>query len=153
MARKKNVQQDSKIITPDIPLNGDLLLRVKKISKQTGLSHQDLIQKWVLQEELQIGLILHGKGQFTAEAKVSPKAVRQQTPVAKKKGAPKASASQKKDKYRKKLVQKVKKLKNDGMTLKKIAEAFNDKKVPTVSGAGKWYTSSISWLLKPIKAN
>ena len=50
--------------------------------------------------------------------------------------------------YRKTLIKRVQKLKKEGMTLKKIADTFNEEKVPTVSGTGKWYTSSISLLFK-----
>jgi intein-encoded DNA endonuclease-like protein len=49
--------------------------------------------------------------------------------------------------YRKTLVKKTKKLKKEGMTLKQIAETFNDEKVLTLSGTGKWYASSINNLL------
>ena len=38
-----------------------------------------------------------------------------------------------------------------GITLKKIAETFNDEKVSTVSGTGKWYASSINNLMKSKK--
>jgi hypothetical protein len=41
----------------------------------------------------------------------------------------------------------VKNLKKEGMTLVKIAEIFNEENVQTVSGKGKWYSSSITNLL------
>jgi len=49
--------------------------------------------------------------------------------------------------YRKALVKRARKLKKEDMTLKKIAETFNEEKVVTVSGTGKWYSSSIAILL------
>ena len=53
--------------------------------------------------------------------------------------------------YRKKLIKRAMKLKKEGMSDKKMADTFNDEKVPTVSGAGKWYSSSINNLLNPKK--
>jgi hypothetical protein len=45
------------------------------------------------------------------------------------------------------LAKRVKKLKKEGKTLVKIAEIFNEENLPTISGKGKWYSSSITWLL------
>ena len=53
--------------------------------------------------------------------------------------------------YRKELVKRAKMLKKDGMTHNKIAKTFNDEEIPTVSGAGKWYASSINHLLNSKK--
>ena len=53
--------------------------------------------------------------------------------------------------YRKELVKRAKMLKKEGMTHNKIAKTFNDEKVPTVSGTGKWYANSIANLLKSKK--
>ena len=39
----------------------------------------------------------------------------------------------------------------EGMTLNKIAKTFNEERVPTVSGAGKWYYSSVANLLNAKK--
>ena len=50
--------------------------------------------------------------------------------------------------YRKTLIKRAQKLKKEGMTLKKIAETFNEEKVATMSGTGNWYPSSIANLLK-----
>jgi hypothetical protein len=45
------------------------------------------------------------------------------------------------------LKRNAKKLKKEGMSQQKIAETFNEEKVATVSGTGKWYSSSINTLL------
>jgi hypothetical protein len=49
--------------------------------------------------------------------------------------------------YRKILVERAKELKKEGKTLVKIAEIFNEENLQTVSGKGKWYSSSIVNLL------
>ena len=152
MARKKAVKQASEKITLEVPVGSDLPSRLGKISKQSGLSHTDLIQKWILQEEFLIGLAKYGKEYVAAKAKKSRRAARRQIPdfeeqeetVTVEHGSPN---------YRKMLAQRAKKLKKEGMTLKKIAETFNEGKVATVSGTGKWYTSSVSWLLNSAKTN
>ena len=149
MARRKIVKKEGNSITLDVLIDADLLLRLAKISKQTGLAHKNLIQKWVLQEETLIGIT-----QKARLAEISPKAARR---VSQKtsgvKGQEKnASAGAKRLAYKSALAKRVKKLKKEGMTLKKIVETFNEEKVPTVSGAGKWHTSSITWLLNAAKA-
>jgi hypothetical protein len=49
--------------------------------------------------------------------------------------------------YRKMLIKKAKELKKEGTAFAKIAEIFNEEKLPTLSGKGKWYSGSITWLL------
>ena len=49
MAVRKNAKAQSRTINLETPLDSDLSLRLENISKQTGLSHFDLIQKWILQ--------------------------------------------------------------------------------------------------------
>ena len=49
--------------------------------------------------------------------------------------------------YRKEILKMAGTLKKKGMTHNKIAKTFNDGKIPTVSGTGKWYASSIANLL------
>jgi len=136
VARKKR-RTKNPAKTLGIQPDSDLLVRLGKISEQIGLSPQDLLQKWVLQEETLIGIMQRCKGQTAEQAAHSNVA---QTA----KAAPLDSGS---PDYRQMLVKKVKKLKKEGMTFKKIAETFNDEKVPTVSGTGNWYSSSVAWLL------
>ena len=122
-------------------VNDELLFMIKNIAKQTGISPPDLFLKWVLQEEFFIGVVLNNgkkRRQKSAEAypNVSESAEAEIVPPAP--GNPE---------YRKKLVTRIKKLKKDGMKPNKIAKTFNEEKVPTVSGKGKWYASSIHNLL------
>jgi len=155
MALRKNLKHQTKTITLDVPADSDLPSRLKKISKQTGLSPFNLIQKWVLQEESLAGLIRQTRiptKAVTEMEKASSAKGRKKNAATEPKKSPKASKTPKNADYRNMLAKRVKKLKKEGMTLEKIAATFNDEKVATVSGTGKWYTSSISWLIKPNKA-
>ena len=147
MALRKNVKKETKTITVNVPVNSDLPLKLTKISKQTGLPVYDLIQKWVLQEESMVGLMLYSKNQTAGQTGANRRTGRQ-TPAGVRGKTETAKTDTASLNYRKTLVKRVKKLKKDGMTLKKIADTFNEEKVSTVSGTGKWYTSSITWLLK-----
>ena len=126
--------------------NDELLFRIKNIVEQTGISPPDLIMKWVLQEESWIGLIQSGKDQATTQSKMTV-----DNPLQKKKRTKDVSLDRKSPEYRKELTKRAEKLKKKGMTHNKIAETFNDEKIPTVSGTGKWYASSINNLLNSKK--
>ena len=143
MVRKKNVKDrpEKELWKPLI--SDELLSRIMNIAGQTGVSPPDLIQKWVLQEESWIGLIQSGNGQTTTQSKAAVNDT-----VQEKKDAKDVSLDHKSPGYRKELVKKAKTLKKKGMTHNKIAKVFNDEKMPTVSGTGKWYAGSIDNLLK-----
>ena len=126
--------------------SAELLNRIRNIAEQTGISPPDLFLKWVLQEESLIGLIKSGKGQSTKPSKTA-----KDSPMQKEKGAKIISLDHKSTGFRIELMKRVKKLKKEGLTLKKIAETFNGEKVPTVSGTGKWYASSINNLVNSKK--
>jgi hypothetical protein len=135
----------------EIPINSDLAVRMQKISEQTGFSSQNLLQKWILQEESWIGLTQRGREQqeqVTKQEKAAQtKVSRQQVPDIQKQEKTVETAPPDSPDYRKTLVKKAKKLKKEGMTLVKIAEIFNDEKLPTTSGKGKWYPGSLVRLL------
>ena len=144
--KKKNVKSRSEESFWKPVFSAESVFRIMKIVEQTGLSPTDLVQKWILQEESLIGLLQSKKGQTTKQPKTAADVL-----VQKETGAKDLSLDHKSPGYRKELVKKAEKLKKEGMTLKKIAETFNEEKVPTVSGAGKWYSSSINILLNPKK--
>jgi hypothetical protein len=128
-------------------INDDLMNRIRIIAEQTRIPPSKLFLKWVLQEETFIGLIQGGKGQTIKQPKTAA-----DIPVQKSVPAQRESKKDARNQvYRKELVKKAEKLKKKGMTHKKIAETFNDEKVPTVSGTGKWYSSSINILLNAKK--
>jgi len=146
MALKKNVKDQSEKSLRRPMISDELLFRIVQIAGQTNLSPPDLVLKWVLQEESLIGSIQSGIWQAIKQPKTA-----MDIPVQKEKGAKDVSLSHKNQEYKKELVKKAEMLKKKGMTHKKIAEAFNDEKVPTVSGTGKWYASSINILLNSKK--
>ena len=142
MATRKKMKDQPKRILLEVPSDSDLLLRLEKISEQTGLSSLSLLQKWILQEESLIGVIQRSK-------KPAPKRVEAHPSVSK--SAKSVQYDPRNPNYRKMLLKRALKLKKEGMTLKKIAETFNDEKIPTVSGTGKWYPSSINNFLNSKK--
>jgi hypothetical protein len=146
MVRRKKTEDAPRIILLEVPADSDLPLKITKISDQTGLSPLDLFQKWVLQEESLIGLIQRSKTQATEQAETRPVIAPQEVADLTKQEKT-AEINSDGSNYRKTLVKRAKKLKKEGMTLVKIAEIFNEDNVPTVSGTGKWYSSSISNLL------
>ncbi|MDR2179289.1 MAG: hypothetical protein LBP21_03180, partial [Synergistaceae bacterium] len=66
MVRRKNIENETILL--EALTNSDLLFRIEKISEQTGLNTLDLVQKWVLQEESLLGLMVHGKRNVTEQA-------------------------------------------------------------------------------------
>jgi DNA invertase Pin-like site-specific DNA recombinase len=46
------------------------------------------------------------------------------------------------------IVERVHRLKSSGMTLAAIAQVFNNERVPTGSGSGRWYAASVARVLK-----
>ena len=142
MAIRKNMKDQSKAILLEVPIDSDFPLRLEKISEQTGLSSLNLLQKWILQEESLIGVIQRSKEPTPQRAETHPSVSKSAEAVLPDPSDPK---------YRKMLIKRAMKLKKGGMTLKKMAETFNDEKVPTVSGTGKWYASSINNLLSSKK--
>jgi hypothetical protein len=143
MARRKNVELQAETITFQVPTGSDLTSRIEKISVQTGLDTSALFQKWVLQEESLIGLMQRSKGHIAEQDKTnSPQDV---SDIQKEKTA---EINPDSPDYRKMLVKRIENLKKEGMTFVKIAHLFNEENLQTVSGKGKWYSSSIINLLK-----
>jgi hypothetical protein len=136
MARIKNIGNTPSTVLLEAPADSDLPLRIAKISEETGLDLLDLFRKWVLQEESLIGLMQPRKVPTPAPLEILPS--EREEP---------AKIDANSPNYRKGIVKRIKKLKKEGMTIVKIAEIFNEENLPTVSGKGKWYSSSISWLL------
>ena len=151
MALRKKVKDQAKTALLEIPSNSDLPLRVEKISEQTGLSPLNLFLKWVLQEEFLIGLMQRNKEQLAEQPEPSPNVATRKNRATQRKRAEAVPSDPGSLDYRETLVKKAKQLKKEGMTLKKIAETFNDEKISTVSWTGKWYASSVNNLLNAKK--
>ena len=154
MALKKNVKERPETSLAKPLISDELAFRIMNLAGQTGVSPPDLILKWVLQEETQIGFMQRNKGQMTKQAKASPD-VTELKPVAQDKSTKIVRVNVLPDPgspdYRKSIVRHVKRFKEEGMTFKKIADTFNQQNVSTVSETGKWYASSIANLLNSKK--
>jgi hypothetical protein len=153
---KKGTKKMAPTILMEVPSGSDLPLRLQKISEQIGLSSLNLFQKRILREESFIRLIQGTKGQSSKQAKTKARqnASSLKEPAVQEKGTkadfhafPESFPEPDSPNYRKELVKRAARLKKEGTPLKKIAEIFNEEKIPAVSGSGKWYGSSISNLL------
>ena len=152
MVLKRDAKKTSKMISLlKIPSGNDLSVRLEKISEQTGLSPLSLLQKWIFQEETLIGLMQHNKEAMTEQVGKCLDTAKQKNPDTQKKRAKAILSEPDKLNNRKTLIKRAIELKKSGMSLKKTAETFNEENVPTVSGTGKWYASSISNLLSSKK--
>jgi hypothetical protein len=142
-----------KEMTPaiNVPIERNLFFRMERISERTGLSWNDLLSKWLFQEEALIALLSTRAIPETSEASNIPclnsADVRNRPAEAEDEPRPHYNFDPKKPKDRKKLVKDIKTLRKSGMSLKKIAEVFNDGKISTLSGTGKWYAAAISRIL------
>ena len=152
MAFKRGTKKPAKTISLlEVQSGSDLSVRLEKISGQTGLSPMSLLQKWILQEETLIGLMQRNKGPMAEQAETSPDNDPKRNLDSKKKMSKAIPSGYGSSNNREKLVKMASKLKKSGMALKKIAETFNEEKIPTISGVGKWYPGSINNLLKSKK--
>lgn len=166
--KKKGKQQDrdyDNAITIGVPLDSDLPKRLQRVSEQTGLLDHELLQKWLTQEESAIHVLQnHGEKirltlkqdvadqltglmqqmRRTFEQVQSKKLAGAREPVGELPGEDESGER------RQALVARVADLRNQGMTLTKIADQFNAEKVPTLSGSGKWHPSTITMLLAKI---
>jgi len=151
MAVKKKIKERPEESYWKPLISDELLFRIMTIAGQTGVSPPDIILKWVLQEEALIGFMKNNKEPMKEHAETRPSIDPQKNTAVRKKRAETIPSDSGGPNYRKTLIKRAQKLKKDGMTLKKIAETFNEEKVLTVSETGKWYASSVSNLLKPKK--
>jgi transposase-like protein len=153
MALEKNVKSQAETVVLEVPTASDLPSRIERISEQTGLSFLNIIQKWVLQEESLIGLMQRGRNQTRVQTATEQIAVRKNTSLQEDSDVRKQmqeellEVSFDSPNYRKMLVKRAKKLRKGGMSSAKIAELFNEEKISTVTGKGKWYSSSVLWIL------
>ena len=142
MAIKKNLKDRPEESFWKPVFSADMMFRIKGIVEQTGLSPTDLFLKWIFQEESLIGLMQASKDPTSQQAEARPSVTKSAEAVLPGPGD---------QNYRKMLIKRALKLKKQGMSLKKIAETFNDENISTLSGTGKWYASTIINLLKPKK--
>lgn len=128
-----------------ISLDSTLLDKLQKISEATGLSNQELFQKWITQEESILRVLEYYVGQQNKAPQPAGQPQRKPSPVHEE--LEESTESDKAQGYRETLLQKILALKKQGMPLTKIAAEFNEEGIATISGSGKWYCSTISYIL------
>ena len=144
---KKKGKPFEKSFEIKIPSGSDLPERMERISGLTGLSDYELLQKWIVQEES----VLNASRYYaeTMQAKLQQNFTEQLRSVLhefQKTGKPKAAKETKPEKsedYRQTLLERIQNMRDEGTSFVKIADQFNQEGVPTVSGIGKWYASSV----------
>jgi hypothetical protein len=150
---KKKGKPFGKIFEIKIPSDSGLPERMEKISGLTGLSDYELLQKWIVQEES----VLNASRYYaeTMQAKLQQNFTEQLRSVLhefQKTGKPKATKEtkaaketkpEKSEDYRQTLLERIQNMRDEGTSFVKIADQFNQEGVPTVSGIGKWYASSV----------
>ena len=152
LANRRDTKNSTKMISLLKVLSGsDLPVRLEKISGQTGLSPLSLLKKWILQEETLIGLMQCNKEPMAEQAGTRPNVTKQKNPDVQKKKVKAVPSEPGDQNYRKALIKRAIELKKSGISLKKIAETYNEENVSTLSGTGKWYASSIANLLSSKK--
>ncbi|MDR1378941.1 MAG: hypothetical protein LBJ36_07800 [Synergistaceae bacterium] len=136
-------------INIDVPVDSDLPIRLKSVSEQTKLSYCELLEKWLFTEERENQANeKHREEEFlkwTQQFEARLADIQSQLFALWKK--PEEEGGPSEQDYRRVLLQRIRNLRNEGMSFVKISEMFNKEGVPTVSGTGKWYPSSISQFL------
>jgi hypothetical protein len=138
-----------KLINIEVPVDSDLPARLENVSTQTRLSYGELLEKWLFLEERDIHVSAkHREEEFlkwTQQFETKLADIQSQLFALWKK--PEDEGGPTEQDYRRVLLQRIRNLRNDGMSFVKISEQFNKEGVPTVSGSGRWYPSSISQFL------
>jgi hypothetical protein len=138
-----------KMINIEVPVNSDLPAKLENVSAQTRLSYYELLEKWLFLEERENQVnAKHREEEFlkwTRQFEARLDDIQSQLFALWKK--PEEEGGPSEQDYRRVLLQRIRNLRNEGMSFVKISEQFNKEGVPTVSGTGKWYPSSISQFL------
>jgi hypothetical protein len=164
--RKQEKQQEKTIsIIVDAPADRALPDRLKNVAVRTNLSYCALLHKWLSQEENAIELRNrneeHRQWERNIEAQLNFLQQQIQRLIySQGRGGPVKRASSAEPSARggaalrpkkqdiKELLEKIGELKRQGLSLKRIAERFNDDGLKTITGKGKWLPSSVSYCLR-----
>jgi hypothetical protein len=160
MAERKKGKARKNSLVIEFPANSNLPERLQSLVEKTGLDVCELLQKWVTQEENAFdtrwkGLTKYQKRtvealeEYIRDLKQKDKTSAAPATASVKKAAPEKSKPAKKTaepKQSKKedVVKKIKALKAEGLAFKAIADRLNEEGIPTISGKGKWYGSSVA---------
>ena len=160
----------SKMIGIRVPHNSNLSDRLKRIGFRLRMSHGELLEKWVTEEESRKGAldpddngelraeiealslrikILEDRAEASApdqtQAHQSPK----KTLSRAKGNTKKTSAPPEKSDATKRILE----LAAEGLTMRKIAERLTAEGIPTIKGGEKWNNSVVSRIIKRMKAS
>jgi hypothetical protein len=167
--RKKNAPDTEQTLTISLPASSDLPERFRRLSEETGAEPHDLIEKWLDLEEklssvqrcLQDMVFSRWRLNVEAQAAELNKEFLQSDDAANEKEIrPQKKPVSPKTKTRvvapetglgETVLKKVEALKAQGMTLRAIAQSLNTDRVPTLSGRGEWYASTLSRFLSKSK--
>jgi hypothetical protein len=128
-----------------IPPDSSLPDRIIKVIQYTSLSYRGLLEKWLHQEEASI------EAAKLAEEEIL-KRVETRIDILEKKvlrleGKDMRWEDPSRAQYKRMLVSQVLSFRKAGKTYKQIADLFNEEGTHTISGRGKWTTTSIMNLL------
>jgi hypothetical protein len=167
--RKKSAPDIEQTLTISLPASSDLPEKLRRLSEATGAEPHDLIAKWLdLEEKLfsvqrSLQEVIFSRWQLNVEAQaaeLSKQFLQSDDTAFKKKIKPqkkpvspktKTRATAPEDELRKTILEKVEALRAQGMTLQAITQNLNTERVPTLSGRGEWYTSTLSRFLSKSK--
>jgi hypothetical protein len=128
-----------------IPPDTTLPDRLIKVIQYTNLSYRNLLEKWLHQEEASI------EAARCAEEEISKRVEERVAILEKKVLRPEGKDMRWEDpsraQYKKMLVLQVLSFRKAGKTYKQIADLYNEEGMHTLSGRGKWSTTSIQQLL------
>ncbi|MDR1732878.1 MAG: recombinase family protein [Synergistaceae bacterium] len=163
MSLKKSEKSHSSATFSCLTADSGLAARMENLSEQTGLTPSDLLQKWILEEEVTLKAIRRSEENIlkrldarldTVLSKADSVHIPPEEPAERTCEVLQFEVLQDKDfssmnteDYRQMLVKNIKKLRKDGKTYSDIARSFNGDGVATISGTGKWYPASVSTLL------
>ncbi|MDR1376823.1 MAG: hypothetical protein LBJ22_04870 [Synergistaceae bacterium] len=141
---KRKEMAPQKTLKIEVP--NELPSKMENISELTKLSYAELLRKWVSQEENVLNAEHYEEDLLKWRQHVEAQLIALQRQVF---NLQRTSADEGVDEleYRKTLLNKIKNLRNQGMTFVKISDQFNNEGIATVTGTGKWYPSSISQFL------
>jgi hypothetical protein len=128
-----------------IPPDSNLPDRIIEVIQYTSLSYRGLLEKWLHQEEASI------EAAKRAEEEIS-KRVEERVAILEKKvlrleGKDMRWEDPSRAQHKRMLVSQVLSFRKAGKTYKQIADLFNEEGMHTISGRGKWSTTSIQQLL------
>jgi hypothetical protein len=128
-----------------VPPDTTLPDRLIKVIQYTNLSFRGLLEKWLHQEETSIEATKLAQEEILKQ--VETRVAILEKKVLRLEGKDMRREDPNKAQYKRMLVSQILSFRKAGKTYKQIADLFNEEGTHTVSGRGKWTTTSIMQLL------